>query len=265
MPPAQQLNFNKVTFLVLTGGSRGIGATIAIETGKKLAKGSVILLTARSSAGLEATKAKILASNPDVSVLIHTIDLSHLNETQVRTLLKDSLPAHFEQAVIFHNVGSTGDVSKQARDANNVTEWRENFDVNVFSVVLLNNVFLELTKSASKKYVINITSKAAIVPMESFAFYCPNKAAREMFFRVLAEEEKDDESLVILNYAPGPVDTDMLANVATETLSAGFRDFIADGKKTGAVLTTEQTTAKLIEILEKGEYKNGDHVDYFDV
>ena len=34
----------------------------------------------------------------------------------------------------------------------------------------------------------------------------PGKAARDMFFKVLAAEEP---SIRVLNYAPGPIDTDM--------------------------------------------------------
>jgi len=261
---SKSLDFSKRTFFVLTGASRGIGATISIESARKLASGSTLLLTARNAEGLESTKKQILSINSDLTVLTHSIDLTNPSEDQLRQLITSSLPKNFHQAVIFHNVGSTGDVSKRAKEATNIAEWQENFATNVFSVVLLNNLFLSLTGKV-KKYVINITSKAAIAPFVSFAFYCPNKAAREMYFKVLAEEEKDDENLVVLNYAPGPVDTDMLNSVGEKTLSEQFRDFIAEGKKTGVVLTTQQTVAKMLVILEKGEYTSGDHVDYFDV
>lgn len=42
------------------------------------------------------------------------------------------------------------------------------------------------------------------------------KAAREMYFRVLAEEEK--ESVTVLNYAPGPLVTDMLPQILERAL-----------------------------------------------
>lgn len=266
-PQLQSLKFEKTTFFVLTGGSRGIGATIATACGKKLPKGSRILLTARNNEGLESTRKKINAVNPDIDVITHSIDLTTPTNDKLKKLLIDSLPsggvAAFEQAVIIHNVGSTGDVSKRARDCSKMADWQENFNTNVFSVILLNNIFLDIFKT-TRKYVVNITSKAGIEPFEGFAFYCPNKAAREMYFRVLATEEVGDETLTILNYAPGPVDTDMLQNAGKNSISAGMREFVKEGLKNGAVLTTEQTTAKLIKVLEKGEYVNGAHVDYFD-
>lgn len=169
----------------------------------------------------------------------------------------------FEQAVIVHNVGTTGDVSKRAKHCNDIQEWQDNFTCNVFSVILLNNIFLEMF-AATKRFVINITSKCGIAPFEGMAFYGPNKAAREMFFRNLAEEERSDKNLQILNYAPGPVDTDMLSSVAERTISDGMRQFVKDGKQSGAVLTTDQTTKRLIGILEAGTYESGAHIDYFD-
>lgn len=257
-----QLDFNKVTFLVLTGGSRGIGATIAIEFARRFAKGSQILLLARTSQGLADTKRKIGDANADVNVLIHSIDLTNPSEEELKKVLQDSLPQKYEQAIVVHNVGSTGDVSKRAVECNDMHEWKDNFSMNVFSVVLLNNLFVAMIRAGSKKqYIINITSKAAIEAFRTFAFYCPNKAAREMFFNVVAQEEPD---LVVLSYAPGPVDTQMLRDVEKTTFDENFRNFVAEGLVNGAVLTTGQTVSKLIGVLEKGAYKSGDHVDYYD-
>lgn len=256
------LNLSKRTFLLLTGGSRGIGAKIAIEFSRKMPKDSQILLLARTTAGLDDTKQKILEANANIDVITHSIDLTNPSESEFREILKFNA-ANFDQAVVVHNAGSTGDVSKSARSVNDVNEWKDNFSMNVFSVVLLNNLFLEIT-SGVKQYIINITSKAAICPFTTFAFYCSNKAAREMFFKVLAEEEKDNSDLVILNYAPGPVDTEMLRTVGDNTFDAGFKTFIVEGIQNGSVLTTDQTVGKLLSILEQGSFSNGDHVDYYD-
>lgn len=240
---------------------------MAIECGKKFKKGSRMFLVARNIEGLNATKDQILEFNPDLDILTFQLDLSSPSEHQLRDMFKNALGTNvvsdFDQAFIVHNVGTLGDTRKKAKDCYNVIEWQEHFNCNVFSVILLNNIFLEIFKTI-KKYVVNITSKAAVFPFSGFAFYGPNKAAREIFFRNLAEEEREDKSLVILNYAPGPVNTDMLNCVAETTVFPAFRDFIQEGKKTGAVLTTAQTTARLISLLEKGNYESGARIDYFD-
>lgn len=61
----------------------------------------------------------------------------------------------------------------------------------------------------------------------------------------------------VLNYSPGPVDTDMLQTFRKEMSN---KEFI----KSLTVLTTEQTINRLIEVLKNHKYKSGDHVDYFD-
>ena len=48
----------------------------------------------------------------------------------------------------------------------------------------------------------------------ALCLYDPGKAARDMLFRTMALEEPD---LRVLNYAPGPLDTDMQLTARTVT------------------------------------------------
>ncbi len=58
-----------------------------------------------------------------------------------------------------------------------------------------------------ERTVVNISSLMALRAQETWSLYCSGKAARDMFFRVVAAEEK---GVTVLNYAPGPVLTDMV-------------------------------------------------------
>lgn len=51
-----------------------------------------------------------------------------------------------------------------------------------------------------RRTVVNVSSICALEPYPSWVLYCSAKAARDMMFRVLAEEDPD---LRVLNYAPG--------------------------------------------------------------
>jgi hypothetical protein len=82
-----------------------------------------------------------------------------------------------------------------------------------------------------------------------------------MFFRVLAEE---NPSLNVLNYAPGPVDTDMVSEVISGTGDADIRGIFVNLKKTETILTVDQTTNRIIEVLENGKFESGQHVDYYE-
>ena len=94
------------------------------------------------------------------------------------------------------------------------------------------------------------------------------KAARESYFRVLAAENPD---LRILNYSPGPVDTDMHDGVAREfvlpglpsldinfsSFDAGIRAAFSRNSESSEVnrstLTPTQTVAKLMKYIQVGE------------
>lgn len=95
-------------------------------------------------------------------------------------------PKNFERAVIVHNAGTIGDVSKTTVEMTDCEEWRKYYDLNVFSPAVLNSVFMKIFNDDTKvgRLVINITSLCCVEPMKSMGFYGSGKAAREMFFKV---------------------------------------------------------------------------------
>lgn len=262
MASAIELN-GKFAFLLVTGASKGIGAKMAIETARNLRSGSVVVLLARSASGLESTKQQILQINPGVNVVAKSLDLSKPSPVDINNLISESFDPkiNFELFVVIHNVGTIGDIKKWAADIEDYDEVQNYFSINVFGVIVLNNLLLKVFPKDAKKLIVNITSKAAISPFKSFSFYAPGKAAREMFFRVLAEERND---VLVLNYSPGPVETDMTVDAQQNAVAVETSEMFSNLRATGTILTTEVTTRKFMEIVAKGNYKSGDHVDYYD-
>jgi len=89
------------------------------------------------------------------------------------------------------------------------------------------------------------------------------KAAREMYFRVLATEESSKDTLV-LNYAPGVIDTQMTVQVQREAHDPAVVAMFREQREAKTMLTTAQTTERFIKVLEALKFKSGDHVDYRD-
>lgn len=82
-----------------------------------------------------------------------------------------------------------------------------------------------------------------------------------MYFRVLALEEP---SLIVLNYSPGPVDTDMTVDVQANSVSPDIRSMFKELRDGKTILQPSDTSVKFINIIETGKYINGAHIDYFD-
>ncbi|XP_015123533.1 sepiapterin reductase [Diachasma alloeum] len=248
-------------FLLITGASQGIGRQIAVTFSELLEPGSKLLLLARSENGLKETAHNV---SKRVSVDIKGVDLAVTTADQLSEIITKSVnQVQFDRIIVVHNVGSIGDVSKFTTDMSDFEEWRKYYDLNVFSPAILNSVVMKLFKdnTKAKKIVINITSFAAIQPMKSVGYYCSGKAAREMYFKVFAEEYPD---INVLNYSPGPVDTAMLKTFCTTAAYADQRKRTTDIIANNQILTTEQTVNRLVEVLRDQKYNSGAFVDYYD-
>ncbi|KAG6797417.1 sepiapterin reductase [Apis mellifera caucasica] len=251
-------------FLVITGASRGIGRQLAISFGSILEKGSHILLLATNLNALKETAKNI---PPSIFVDTVSIDLAKATKDKLYDIiiqsLKNEILDQFDHVVVIHNVGSIGNINQYANDLTELNVWHDYYDLNVFIPAILNGVIMKIfnKNTNTKKLVINITSLLGIKPEKSMAYYCSGKAAREMFFKVFALE---NPQVNVLNYSPGPVETDMYHEVCTkiadEEVKTQFNDLLT--KKT--ILTCEKTVNRLLTILEEQKYKSGDHVDYYD-
>jgi sepiapterin reductase len=62
-------------------------------------------------------------------------------------------------------------------------------------------------QQAKLRFIVNVSSLLAIQPSSHWSFYASAKAARESLLMTIAKEEKDVRAL---NYAPGPLDNDMM-------------------------------------------------------
>lgn len=180
---ANAVNLSQKTFFVVSGASRGIGRSIAIECAAKFAAGSVIVLLARSINGLEETKAQILARNPtNVTVFMFAIDLTRPTPNDItnifQTALSERTIADFGLAMIVHNVGTVGDTTKLARElGSDETVWHDYYSMNVFTVVALNKAFLDIfyvvrqQNPSNRLLIVNVTSKCGLEPYKSFSLY----------------------------------------------------------------------------------------------
>ncbi|NXP64690.1 SPRE reductase, partial [Chloropsis cyanopogon] len=160
--------------------------------------------------------------------------------------------------------GSLGDISKSFLDLTDLEELNAYFSFNISSALCLTSTALRAfgERPGCSRTVVNISSLCALEPFPSWAPYCAAKAARDMMFRVLALEEPE---LRVLNYAPGPLDTDMQLLARTRTADPGMRRHFQRLQEEGQLIDSSASAQKLLGLLREDSFPSGAHVDFFDI
>lgn len=265
--------FSPKCLLIITGASQGFGKELAkqfvSQYNRQFHEDSVldnkitVILIARNLNRLLSLSDELNSSNHSrVNVITLAADLSLEDSIQsFENCLKNLNSSKFEHSILIHNAGSVGNPSQLCCDVkvSDSIERSRYYRLNLYSIMELTACFLS-SKSIenSHKHIINISSLAAMKPFKGLLDYCVGKAAREAYFRHLAEEFQDSKTR-ILNYAPGPLETEMFRLLQKEA------KFIREDFLKMQPLKLEVSVAKLLKILESDQYSNGCHIDYYDV
>ncbi|NXH32593.1 SPRE reductase, partial [Myiagra hebetior] len=160
--------------------------------------------------------------------------------------------------------GSLGDVSKSFLDLTDLEEINAYFSFNISSALCLTSTALRAfgARPGCSRTVVNISSLCAREPFPSWALYCSGKAARDMLFQVLALEEP---GVRVLNYAPGPLDTDMQLLARTKTGDLGMRQHFQRLQEKGQLIESSVSAQKLLQLLQEDSFPSGAHVDFYDI
>lgn len=251
---------------VVSGASRGFGLAVCRELAARVAPGSALLLVARSGETLRREAEELRERCPGLGVHWLAADLS-TEEGVRRTVTAAGEMENQQEAdtlLIINNAGSLGDISKSFVDITAVGEVDRYLTFNVSSSLCLTSSLLKAFPRSPglQRVVVNVSSLAALRPFKSWTLYCAGKAARDMMFRVLAEEEAD---IRVLSYAPGPMDTEMQEEVRTRTADAEQRQLFIKMKNDGALVDSEVSARKMLDLIQTDGYTSGAHVDFYDV
>jgi len=262
--------------LIVTGASRGLGRAIAkafCEASSPTAMDEEVraILVARSESGLNETAESITsqaaaASHADVSVFVTDLaDLDHLDENFDKILLEQVVSDEeesFDRLVFINNAGSLGYVGP-CTDTPSLQDMKRAIDFNVTSA-LWASVRMARFAAASKiptTTIVNISSLVAVQPFPTLAIYSAGKAARDSYHAAMASELKSNNNVKILNYAPGPLETDMSVQLrSTEALDDELKPSFA--KK---LVDPADSAAVLVKLVQENKFESGQHVDYYDV
>ncbi len=135
-------------------------------------------------------------------------------------------------------------------------DWRRVFDVNVYGVYLLSQVFARGMAERGGGRIVNVASVAGKVPLPDQSHYCASKAAVIMLTRSMSQE-LSPVGIGVFAVCPGAVDTDMFLYCLEWTANRDGRDpedVLAEwlqGSGTGRLIQPEEV-AVLVRFLLTG-------------
>lgn len=194
--------------IIVTGGSRGIGAAIV----KKLAKENynVVLNYNKSQKAAEKIKQELAENN--INIEIFKADVSKREE--VKELVKFTLNKFKNIDVLINNAGID-----QIKPFMDITEndWNTMMNVNLNSVFYCTQEVLENMIHNKKGCIINVSSIWGIIGASCEVHYSASKAAVDGITKALAKE-LGPSNIRVNSIAPGLINTDMNKDLTKKDL-----------------------------------------------
>jgi NAD(P)-dependent dehydrogenase (short-subunit alcohol dehydrogenase family) len=182
--------------VIITGASRGIGAAAAEAMAKA---GATLILTARDGALTEE-----VARSIGPAATAKACDVS--DYAAFAALVEQTKARHGKVDILVNNAGVIEPISRIADS--DPAEWARNVQINLVGAYHAIRAVLPGMVAAGGGTIINLSSGAAIRPLEGWSSYCSAKAGLHMLTRAIALETLG-QGIRVFGFQPGTTDTDM--------------------------------------------------------
>ena len=169
---------------LVTGGSAGIGRAVAREL---LGFGAEVLIVARDARALDRTRDELADEVP--AGIVHALVADVADEEQRREIL-DWVEDRGEGLNIL--VNNAGGNRRRAAVDYTEDEWREIFEVNLFSAFELSRYAYPLLTRHASSSIVNVGSVSGLTHVRTGAAYGMAKAGLHQLTRNLAVEWAED-------------------------------------------------------------------------
>ena len=214
---------------VVTGAALGIGYAIARRVA---GEGMNVVLFDRDSAALDAARKALLKEFPGVKLL--TIKGDVTSESDLHQLYEKS--CEFGEVSLLVNNAA---IIKGAGPWDGLSKWQTLMDTNFWSVLMLQQLFVETMFSQSgSSAIVNLGSKEGITTRPGNAAYSLSKAAVKVLTEQLAHElrEKVGDRISAHLLIPGYTFTPM-----------NFPGMTPDTEKPDSPWTADQVAERMVE------------------
>ncbi len=163
---------------LVTGGSKGIGATVAEVLAQA---GADVAITGRDQTGLDETAAKIQALGRECLPIV-----ADFRTPEGPVQAGQAALGHFGTVDILVNNAGIARISRILEST--LEEWEETQAVNLRAPYLLAKVLAPRMMEQRMGKIINISSQAGVVAIEGHASYAASKGGLNMLTKVMAAE-----------------------------------------------------------------------------
>lgn len=198
------LQETNVQVALVTGASRGIGASIAMELAKA---GMHVFGTATTAEGADRVREN-LSVYPGCGALVLDVTDGQACDVAVEALVKAQGGLH----VLVNNAGITRDnLAMRIKDA----DWDAVLDANLKGVFRMSRAVMRTMMKQRYGRIVNITSVVGASGNPGQANYAAAKAGVAGMTRVLARE-LGSRNITVNCVAPGFIETDMTAGLSQD-------------------------------------------------
>ncbi len=221
--------------VLITGGSSGIGAALAVAFAEK---GYRVAIIGRSIEGLQATET---AAKPGI-VIYKVADVTNFNDCKE---VHKWLEKEFGRLdILINNAG----ISMRANFEETAPEViRQVMDVNFFGAVNITSVFIKMLLQ-SKGTLVGISSVAGLRPLPLRTGYSASKAALQGFLESLRSEYLERGLKVLIVY-PGFT----ASEIRKRALTGNGKSQGESPRNEGKMMTAQEVASQTIKAVEAGK------------
>jgi NAD(P)-dependent dehydrogenase (short-subunit alcohol dehydrogenase family) len=188
---------------IVTGASRGIGAAAA----RALAEaGASVMLAARGHAQAEANARAISAAGGKAFAL--ECDVS--DHAACERLVDETARRLGEPDILVNNAGVIEPIDMVATA--DPRAWARSIEINLIGAYYAIRTVLPGMLRRASGDIVNVSSGAAIRPLEGWSAYCSGKAGLAMLTRAIHLEHRAG-GIRVFSFQPGTTDTDMQVTI----------------------------------------------------
>jgi 3-oxoacyl-[acyl-carrier protein] reductase len=194
---------------IITGASRGIGAAAAEAMA---AAGAAVMLTARDGALAAEVVGRITAAGGKAEAMACDVsDFVAVERLVARTVERLGRPD-----ILINNAGVIEPIALLADS--DPSAWARSIEINLIGAYNAVRAVLPAMLAASGGTIVNVSSGAALRPLEGWSAYCSGKAGVAMLTQAI-KLELAERGIRVFGFQPGTTDTDMQVKIRASGLN----------------------------------------------